>query len=101
MNISTIVLAIAGVSRGGGEAEGSRSKDEGGLKKWLDRLEDALKRLAGKTVKAFPAIVESVVGAVSSFLSKAVGFVTEHALALIVFVAGVIGVWLMQRVKKG
>ena len=51
--ISTIVLAITGVfgevDRGAG---GSPPKDEGTLKKWPDRLADALKRLAGKAVKA-------------------------------------------------
>ena len=53
MIISTIVLAITGVfggvDRGAG---GSPPKDEGALKKWPDRLADALKRLAGKAVKA-------------------------------------------------
>ena len=34
----------------------------------------------------------SVVGAILSFLGKAVGFVVEHAWALIVFAAGRIGV---------
>ena len=42
----------------------------------------------------------SVVSAILSFLGKAVGFVAEHIWALIVFVVGLIGVWLMQRVKK-
>ena len=111
MTISTIVLAITGAligSRvrggGGGLAEGraSPSKDkEGSLKKWLDRLVDALRRLAGKAVEALPAIVESVVGAVLSFLGKAVGFVAKHSWALIAFVVGFIAAWLMQRVKKG
>ena len=32
---------------------------------------------------------------------KTVGFVAEHAWTLIVFFARLIGVWLMQRVKKG
>ena len=41
-----------------------------------------------------------VVGAILSFLGKAVGFVAEHRWVLIVFAAGLIGVWLMQRVKK-
>ena len=102
MTISTIVLAITGVFGGGGGAEGSTSppKDEGVLKKWLNRLADALKRLAGKAVEALPAIVGSVAGAILSFLGKAVGFVVKHTWALIVFAAGIIGVWLMQRVKK-
>ena len=70
------------------------------MKKWLDRLADALKRLTGKAVEALPAIIGSVIGAILSFLGKAVGFVAEHTLALIVFVTGLISTWLMQRVKK-
>ena len=97
MTISTIVLAITGGSRGTG---GSPSKDKGTLKKWLDRLVDALKRLAGKAVEALSAIIGSVVGAILSFLGKVIGFVAEHTWALIAFVAGLIGLWLMQRVKK-
>ena len=56
----------------------------GGLKKWLDRLANALKRLAGKTVEALPAIMRSVVDAILSFLGKTVGFVAENTWALIV-----------------
>ena len=46
MTISTIVLAITGVFVGGGGAGGTASppKDEGSLKKWLNRLVNALKR---------------------------------------------------------
>ena len=100
--ISTIVLSITGVFGGGGGGGGgsaSPPKDEGALKKWLNRLADALKRLAGKAVEALPAIVGSVVGAILSILGKAVGFVAEHTWALIAFVAGLIGVWLMQEVS--
>ena len=81
-------------------AGGPPSKDKETLKKWLDRLADALERLAGKAAEALPDILGSVVSAILSFLGKAVGFVAEHAWALIVFVVGIIGVWLMQRVKK-
>ena len=70
------------------------------MKKRLDRLTDALKRLAEKAVEALPAIMGSVVGAILSFLGKAAGFVAEHTWALIVFVVGLIGCWLMQKVKK-
>ena len=60
---------------GGGEVGGSPPKDEGVLKKWLDRLADALKRLAGKAVEALPAIVGSVVGAILVvFLAKLLDF---------------------------
>ena len=71
MSISTTLLAITGVFGGGGG--GPTPKDEGILKKWLDRLADALKRPAGKAVEALLAIVESVVGAILSVLGKAVG----------------------------
>ena len=99
--ISTIVLAITCVFGGGGGTGGSPSEGRGTLKKWLDRLADALKRLAGKTVETLPATLGSVIGSILSFLGKTVGFVAEHTWALVVFVVGLIGVWLMQRVKKG
>ena len=67
--------------------EGFPPKDEGILKKWLDRLADSLKRLPGKAVEAFSAIVGSVVGAILSFLDKAIGFLAEHIWTLIVSVA--------------
>ena len=51
-------------------------------------------------MKVLPATIESVVGAILSFLSKAVGFVAKHTWALIVAVARVIGLWLMQKVNK-
>ena len=93
------LLSVSNDARGG---PASPSKDkEGALKKWLDRLADALKRLAGKAIETLPAIVGSVVGAILSFLGKAVGFVAEHSWALIAFVVGFIATWLMQRAKKG
>ena len=100
MTISTIALAITGVFRGGMETGGSPPKDKGVLKKWLDRLANTIKRLAGKAVEALPAIVGSVAGAILSFLGKGVGLVAEHIWALTVFVAGLVGWWLMQKVKK-
>ena len=99
MTISTIILPITGVFGGGRGKVGSPPKDKGVLKKWLDRLADAL-RLAGKAAEALPAIIDSVVSSILSFLGKAVGFVAEHTGALTVFVAGLIGWWLMQKVKK-
>ena len=101
MTISTIMLAITGAFRGEGGGGGSLLKDRGVLNKWLSRLADALKSLAGKVVEALPAIVGSVASAILSFIGKAVGFIAEHTWALIVLVAGLIEVWLMQRVKKG
>ena len=100
MTISAIVLAITGVFGGGGGAGGSTPKNERVLKKWLDRLANGLKRIAGKVVEALPAIVGSVVGAVLSFLGKAVGFVAKHTWALIAFAAWLARRWLMQKVKN-
>ena len=70
------------------------------MKKWSETLADALKRLAGKTVEALPAIAGSVVGSILSFLGKAVGFVPEHTWTLIIFIAWLVGWWLMKKVKK-
>ena len=101
MTISTIFLAITGVFGGSSWGTGgSPPRDEGFLKKWLDKLANALKRLAGKVVEALPVIVGSDVGAILSFLGNAVGFIAEYTWALIIFVAGLIVVWLMQKVKK-
>ena len=76
MTIATTVIAIEGAFGGGSEETGgSTPKDKKGL---LDRLTDALKRLAGKAAEALPAIIGSVVGAALSFLGKAVGFTAEH-----------------------
>ena len=91
ITFSTIVLAITAASGGGRGTGGSPPKDEGDLKKWLDRLANALKRLAGKSVEALPAIVGSVVGAILGFLGKVVKFVAEYTWALIVFAAGLVG----------
>ena len=96
VTISTIMVAITGAFGVGVGVGSSPPRDEGVLNKWLKRLADALKWLAGKAVEALPAIVESVV----SFLGKVVGFVAEHTRISIVFVAGRIGVWLMQRVSR-
>ena len=90
MTIATIVLAIEGVFGGTG-GTGSPSKGTGTLKKWLDRLADALKWLAGKAAEGLPGIVGAIVGVILSFLGKAVGFVAEHTWAFTVFLAGLIG----------
>ena len=61
MTIARIVFGVTGIFRGsGGGAGGLPSKDKGNLKKWLDRLANALKRLAGKAVEALPVIVGTV-----------------------------------------
>ena len=102
MIISTIVLAVTG--GGGGGAPEFPPKDEGEFRKWLkkqlNRLANALKRLAGKAVAALPGIIGSVVGAILSFLGKTVGFLAQHTWALIAFSVGLIGAWLIPRVQS-
>ena len=79
MTILTIILAITGFFGGGsGGPGGPPSKDKGTLKKWLDRVADAIKRLKGKATEALPVIVGSVIVAILNFLGKAAGFVAEH-----------------------
>ena len=101
MIISTTILAVTGGSSG---TPGSPPKDEGEFRKWLkkqlNRLANALKRLARKAVAALPGIIGSVVGAILSFLSKTVGFLAQHTWALIAFVVGLIGAWLIRRVQS-
>ena len=75
MIISTIIFAVTGGDSG---TPGSSPKYEGEFRKWLkkqlNRLANALKRLAGKAVAALPGIIGSVVGAILRFLGKTVGF---------------------------
>ena len=100
MTISTIVLAVTGAFGGGGGTGGSTPKDKGVFKKWLVRLANTLKSREGKAVEALTAIMGSIAGAILSFLGKALGFVAEHTWDLIVFVTGLAGWWLMQKVAK-
>ena len=103
MIISTIVVTVTG---GGGSGTGGETskppKDENKLKKWakdvLQRLANALKRLAGKAAAALPGIIGSVIGAVLNYLSKAVGFLAKNTWAVIVFIAGIIGYWIYEKV---
>ena len=104
MTISTIVLAITGIfERGGGAGDSAFApKDKKALKKWLNRLADALKKLAGNTIEALPATAGSVFGVIFNFLGKAVRFVAEDTRALIVFNAGLLeyGLWKVDRSKQ-
>ena len=86
MTIAAIVLAI---TCGGGSREtgGTPSKDNGTLKKWLDRLAEALKKLVGKAAEALPPIVGSIVGAILSFFWEGYWIYGRTYLAPIVFVA--------------
>ena len=70
------------------------------MKKWLNRLADALKRLAGRADEALPAIVGNAVGAILRFLGKTVGFAAKHKWTLLVSATGLIEVWLMQKVSR-
>ena len=62
------MLSVIGDFGGGGGTGVSPPKDEGALRKWLEKLANTLKILAGKVVEASPAIVGSVVGPILSVL---------------------------------
>ena len=74
-------------------------KGERILKIWLDRLANPLKGLERKAAEVSPTIAGSVAGAILNYFGKAVRFVAEHTWFLIVFLAGLVGWWLMQKVK--
>ena len=87
MIISTIVLAFTGILKGEEDPAAPWSfppKD----KETLNRIGEALKILAGRSVEALAAIVGRVIGAILSSLGKSVGFVPEHKWDLIIFVEG-------------
>ena len=69
------------------------------MKKWLRKLADNLKILSGKAVEPLFAMIGSVLGAILNSLGKAFWFVDEHTWALIISVAGLIVLWLMQKVE--
>ena len=101
MIISTIVVALTG--GGGGSAAGKTPplKDTNKLKEWvknvLQRLANALKRLAGKAAAALPGIIGSIVSAIITYLSKAVRFLGKNTWTFIVFIAGLIIYWLYEK----
>ena len=95
------MLAVTGAFDEDHTVSGSSPpKDEGTLKKWLKSLADLLKRLAGKAVEALLVTVGSGFGVTLSFLSKIVGFVDKHTLALIAFATGIIGGMVNAKSKK-
>ena len=106
MIISTIAVAVTGDGgsggTGGGESGGKPPKDKNKLKKWvkdvLQRLANALKRLAGKAAAALPGIIGSIIGAVLNYLSKAVGFLAKNTWAVITLITGIIGYWIYEKV---
>ena len=70
MNNLGIIVVATGVYAGRGSYASSGSslaKDEEAVKKWLNRLTDAFKKLAWKIVHALRAILRSVADAICSF----------------------------------
>lgn len=58
-------------------------------------LIDLLERLLNDFLRSWRALL----GAASSFLDKAIAIVAKQIWALIVFLPGVIRIWLIERVK--
>ena len=104
--ISTIILAIKnalGISSGSGGG-GTPPKDSNKVVTWLKNKLKALARLlgklAGKLAIALPGLLGSIIAGVLNFLKKAVGFVAEHVVILIVFIIGKVGSWLFREISK-
>ena len=79
------------------------ANDKEVLRKWLNKLADGHKRLAGKTMEILLATVGSFAGntlRIVRFLGKVVEFFLKYIWLLIVCVAGLIKVWLMQKLKS-
>ena len=68
------------------------------VKDVLQCLANALKRLAGKAAVALPGIIGSVIGAVLNYLLKAIGFFAKNTWPVIVFITGIIGYWIYDKV---
>ena len=109
MTISTIVLAIEnalGIGGSTGSSGGGKvpPKDKKGFQAWIkDKLKALgrlLGKLAGKAAAALPGIIGSIVSGILNFLKKAVGFLAEHVWLLILFVAGLVGSWLMNETAR-
>ena len=105
MILSTIVQVITGAFEGG-RWEGPAASESLLPKRWRD-LEKMVKQATRCTQKTcwkdrwnIARHRGSVVDTVFSFLGKADGVVTEHIWDLSAFVAGLIGLWLMQKVKN-
>ena len=101
MIISTIVVAVTGgggSGTGGGKPPKDQNKLKKGVKDVLQSLANALQRLAGKAAAALPGIIGSIIGAVLNYLSKAVGFLAKNTWAVVVFIAGIIGYWIYEKV---
>ena len=88
--ISIIVLVITGVFEEALTATGSLPpKDEGTLTNWLNSLADLLRRFSEKAVEVWLTIKGRDFGAILSFLSKAIDFIS-----------GQIELWVMQKLNK-
>ena len=71
------LLLQASLREEGSPAASGSPADEGIYKRWLNRVVDVLKRLAGKSAEALHAIIRSIAGATLSFLGKVVGWVAK------------------------
>ena len=63
-------------------------------------LKKQSQKLCSKDCGSIACYFECVFGTILIFLWKAVGFVAEHTWDWFAFVAGLIGLWLMQKAWK-
>ena len=86
---------------GGGPAAfaSSSPKDEGILKKWLNKLREVLKRLAGKTFEAMPANLGECCWCHFEFPGQS-HWICGCEYMVFAFIANLTGLKLLQKVKN-
>jgi hypothetical protein len=94
MAISTLMVALVGKGSGAIPAPTPAPADKMGLKEWVKKQLEAIKRLlvrlAEKAVVALPGVIGSIVSWLISTFSKAVGWLAENTWALLVGVVGLL-----------
>ena len=107
--ISTIVLAIPGVSGGGAAAPPQPpGPGKGGAKEWIKKqlqsLGRILAKLAGKAAAALPGIIGSIVSWLLSLLGKTAVWLAGNLWAVLLAVGGLLLVaareWLLPKKPK-
>ena len=96
MTVSSLVAWLTGGGGAPAPTPAPPIPDKGGIKEWVKRQLNAIKRLlsrlAEKAAAALPGIIGSVVSWLLSTIGKAVGWLAENTWALIVGAVGLLAI---------